>query len=83
LSGTASWISGLDVTDRFTIDSTGFNGNNQPGRGFKVVTGTDGGVATLSLQAVPEPSSGALVGLALGAWSLLRARRSGLRREIS
>ena len=84
LAGTgASWASGLDVTDRFMIDSTGFNGNNQPGRGFKVVTGTDGGFATLSLQAVPEPSSGALVGLALGAWSLLRARRSGLRRDIS
>jgi hypothetical protein len=76
------WTSGLDVTDRFAIDSTGFNGGTQPGRGFKVVTGTDGGFATLSLQAVPEPSSGALVGLALGAWSLLRARRNGLRRDI-
>ena len=88
LSGTASWISGLDVTDRFTIDSTGFNGNNQPGRGFKVVTGTDGSLATLSIQSVPEPSSGSLLILGLAA-ALVRSRRcrgqaeGGRRAKIS
>jgi len=78
LTGTAaSWTSGLDVTDRFAIDSTGFNGGTQPGRGFKVVTGTDGGLATLSIQAVPEPSSAAL--LIAGTIGLLALRR---RRKI-
>ena len=74
LSGTESWISGLDVTDRFSIDSSGFNGGTQPGRGFKVVTGTDGGFATLLLQAVPEPSSASLLILGLAA-VLARSRR--------
>lgn len=74
LNGTESWISGLDVTDRFVIDSAGFNGSTQPGRGFKVSTGTDGGFATLSLQAVPEPSSASLLVLGLAA-VLARTRR--------
>jgi len=74
LNGTESWISDLDVTDRFVIDSAGFNGNTQPGRGFKVSTGTDGGFATLSLQAVPEPSSASLLVLGLAA-VLARSRR--------
>jgi autotransporter-associated beta strand protein len=74
LTGAESWISGLDVTDRFAIDSSGFNGSTQPGRGFKVVTGADGGLATLSIQAVPEPSSASLLILGLAA-VLARSRR--------
>jgi hypothetical protein len=74
LAGTESWASGLDVTDRFAIDSSGFNGGTQPGRGFKVVTGTDGGLATLSILAVPEPSSASLLILGLAA-VLARSRR--------
>jgi hypothetical protein len=76
LTGTQSWTAGLDVTDRFAIDSTGFNGGTQPGRGFKVVTGTDGGFATLSLQAVPEPSAGALLVVGMAAWVTIRRRRT-------
>jgi fibronectin-binding autotransporter adhesin len=76
LAGTESWASGLDVTDRFAIDSTGFNGGTQLGRGFKVVTGTDGGLATLSILAVPEPSSGALLVIGMGALAALKRRRS-------
>jgi autotransporter-associated beta strand protein len=74
-TGTQSWTAGLDVTDRFAIDSTGFNGGTQPGRGFKVVTGTDGGLATLSLQAVPEPSAGALLLVGMAAWAARRRRK--------
>jgi autotransporter-associated beta strand protein len=70
-----SWASGLDVTDWFAVDSTGFNGGNQPGSGFKVITGTDGGFATLSLQAVPEPSSASLILIGLGALALGRRCR--------
>jgi autotransporter-associated beta strand protein len=74
LSGTgASWISGLDVTDRFSIDSTGFNAGTQSGSDFKVVTGTDGGFATLSLKAIPEPSALSLLAVGLGV--VLRRRR--------
>ncbi len=76
LAGTESWASGLDVTDRFTITSSGFNGGVGPGQGFKVLTGTDGGgLRTLSLQAVPEPSSASLVILGLAA--VLARRRRG------
>ena len=74
LAGTESWAGGLDVTDRFSIDGTGFNGGAQPGSGFQVVTGTDGGYATLSLRAVPEPGSASLVALGL-VTLLLRKRR--------
>lgn len=69
------WTSGLDVTDRFAIDSSGFNGGTQPGRGFKVVTGTDGGLATLSIQAVPEPNAASLIILSAGALLALKRRR--------
>lgn len=75
LTGTESWASGLDVTDRFAISSSGFNGGTQPGRGFKVMTGTDGGFTTLSLQAVPEPSSASLVAYGFGVWIWLRSRK--------
>jgi autotransporter-associated beta strand protein len=70
-----SWASGLDVTDWFALDSTGFNGGTQPGRGFKVITGTDGGLATLSLQAVPEPGAASLILIGLGAMALGRRFR--------
>ena len=74
LGGTDSWLSGQDVTDRFAINSTGFNDNNQPGRGFKVVTGTSGSLATLSLVAIPEPTAGSL--LLLGIAVMLGVRRA-------
>ena len=74
LGGTDSWLSGQDVTDRFAINSTGFNDNNQPGRGFKVVTGTSGSLATLSLIAIPEPTAGSL--LLLGIAVMLGVRRA-------
>ena len=74
LGGINSWLSGQDVTDRFAINSTGFNDNNQPGRGFKVVTGTSGSLATLSLIAIPEPTAGSL--LLLGIAVMLGVRRA-------
>lgn len=39
----AGWAAGTDVTDRFNIDSTGFNAGTQPGRGFNVKTASEGG----------------------------------------
>jgi autotransporter-associated beta strand protein len=75
-AGTESWASGLDVTDRFAITSNGFNGGTQPGGGFTVVTGTsEGGLATLSIKAVPEPSSVSLLVVGIGGLLAFRRRR--------
>jgi hypothetical protein len=76
LGGNESWISGLDVTDRFAIGSAGFNGGSLPLGGFKVLTGTEGGLTTLSLKAVPEPSSGVLLLVGMAAWAATRRRRT-------
>ena len=77
LAGTESWASGLDVTDRFTITSSGFNGGVGPGQGFKVLTGTDGGgLRTLSLQSVPEPNSASLIIIGLATVAALRRKRA-------
>jgi autotransporter-associated beta strand protein len=69
---------GTNVTDLFNITSTAFNGGsaaNQPNGGFQVVTGTEGGLRTLNLLAVPEPSTGALLGFGLGGLVLTRLLR--------
>ena len=76
LAGTEGWASGLDVTDRFTIDSNDFYGGTQNGL-LAVVTGTsEAGLATLSIKAVPEPSSGALLVIGMGALAALKRRRA-------
>ena len=79
LAGTESWASGLDVTDRFAIDSSGFNGGTQNGL-LAVVTGTsEAGLATLSIKAVPEPSSATL--LMAGAFGLLALKRRRKKKD--
>jgi len=69
---------GTNVTDLFNINSTAFNGGsaaNLPNGGFQVVTGTEGSLRTLNLMAVPEPSTGALLGFGLGGLVLTRLLR--------
>jgi len=69
---------GTNVTDLFNITSTAFNGGsaaNQPNGGFQVVTGTEGGLRTLKLLAVPEPSTGALLAFGLGGLVMTRLLR--------
>ena len=69
---------GTNVTDLFNIDTTAFNGGsaaNLPNGGFQVVTGTEGSLRTLNLMAVPEPSTGALLGFGLGGLVLTRLLR--------
>jgi autotransporter-associated beta strand protein len=69
---------GANVTDLFNITATAFNGGsaaNQPNGGFQVVTGTEGSLRTLNLLAVPEPSTGALLGFALGGLVVTRLLR--------
>jgi autotransporter-associated beta strand protein len=57
-----------DLTSLFNINSTAFNGGaaaNLPNGGFQVVTGTEGSLRTLNLMAIPEPSTGSMLGLGL------------------
>ncbi len=72
----AEWVVGTDVTDRFVIDSTGFNAGTQPGRGFNVKTASEGGLVKLVLNAVPEPTTGSLFFMAGMLWAINRRRRS-------
>ena len=78
-----SLADGTNVTDLFNINATAFNGGlaaNLPNGGFQVVvTGTEGSLRTLNLMAVPEPSTGSMLGLGLAGLVVTRL----LRRKIS
>lgn len=73
---------GTDVTSLFNINTAEFNGGsaaNLPNGGFQVVTGTEGSLRTLNLMAIPEPSTGSMLGLGLAglvATRLLRRKNS-------
>jgi hypothetical protein len=69
---------GTDVTSLFNINTTAFNGGaaaNLPDGGFQVVTGTEGSLRTLNLMAVPEPSTGSMLGLGLAGLVVTRLLR--------
>jgi hypothetical protein len=69
---------GTDVTSLFNINTTAFNGgaaSNLPNGGFQVVTGTEGSLRTLNLMAVPEPSTGSMLGLGLAGLVVTRLLR--------
>jgi autotransporter-associated beta strand protein len=71
-----------DLTSYFNINTAAFNGGtaaNLPNGGFKVVTGTEGSLRTLNLMAVPEPSTGSMLGLGFAGLLVTRL----LRRKIS
>ena len=55
-----------NLTGLFNINTANFNGGlpaNLPTGGFQVVTGTEGSLRTLNLMAIPEPSTGSMLGL--------------------
>ncbi len=71
---------GTDVTSLFNISSANFNSGVGPNGGFKVEVGTDANnLRTLNLMAIPEPSTGSMLGLGLA--GLVAARL--LRRKSS
>jgi len=73
---------GTDVTNLFNITTSGItslpNASSSPNGDFKVVVGSAGGLTTLNLMAVPEPSAASLMGIGLGSLFILRRFR---RRE--
>jgi autotransporter-associated beta strand protein len=82
VSGFSSAV-GTDVTSLFNITTSGiaskpnasFNANGD----FKVLVGSANGFTTLNLMAVPEPSTGSMMGLGLAglvATRLLRRKKS-------
>jgi hypothetical protein len=78
VSGFSSTV-GTDVTSLFNISTSGitskpnasFNANGD----FKVVVGSDNGRTTLNLMAVPEPSTGSMLGLGLAGLVVTRLLR--------
>jgi autotransporter-associated beta strand protein len=74
---------GTDVTDLFNITASGItslpNASSNPNGDFKVVVGSAGDLTTLKLMAIPEPSTGSLLGFGLAGLvvtRLLRRRNS-------
>jgi autotransporter-associated beta strand protein len=71
-----------DLTSYFNINTAAFNDGsvgNLPNGGFQVVTGTEGSLRTLNLMAIPEPSTGSMLGLGFAGLVVTRL----LRRKIS
>lgn len=78
VSGFSS-IVGTDVTSLFNITTTGItslpNGSFNPNGDFKVLVGSADGLTTLNLMAVPEPSTGSMLGLGLAGLVVTRLLR--------
>ena len=75
----AGLADGTNVTDLFAINTTAFNSGVLPNGGFTVKVGTTDGLRTLNLMAVPEPSTGSMLGLGLAGLVVTRL----LRRKTS
>jgi hypothetical protein len=56
---------GTNVTSLFNIDAADFNSGVGPANGWKVEVGSANGLRTLNLMAIPEPSTGSMLGLGL------------------
>jgi autotransporter-associated beta strand protein len=70
---------GTNVTSLFNIDAADFNGGVGSTNGWKVEVGSANGLRTLNLMAIPEPSTGSMLGLGLAALVVTRL----LRRKTS
>jgi hypothetical protein len=71
-----SFTDGTNVTSFFNIDAADFNSGVGPNGGFKVEVGTDANnLRTLNLMAVPEPSTGSMLGLGFAGLVVTRLLR--------
>jgi hypothetical protein len=74
-----STAAGTDVTSLFNITTPGItalpNASFNPNGEFKVMVGSANGLTTLNLMAVPEPSTGSMLGLGLAALVVTRLFR--------
>jgi len=81
ISGFSSVV-GTDITSLFNITTSGIsnlpNSSSTPAGEFKVTVGSAGGLTTLNLSAIPEPSASSLMGIGLASLIILRGFR---RRE--
>ena len=81
ISGFSSVV-GTDITSLFNISTSGIsnlpNSSSTPAGDFKVTVGSAGGLTTLNLNAIPEPSASSLMGIGLVSLIVLRRFR---RRE--
>jgi autotransporter-associated beta strand protein len=78
VSGFSSAV-GTDITSLFNITTSGItalpNASLNPNGEFKVMVGSANGLTTLNLMAVPEPSTGSMLGLGLAALVVTRLFR--------
>ena len=78
VSGFSSVV-GTDVTSLFNITTAGIanlpNSSSTPTGDFKVTVGSVGGLTTLNLMTVPEPSASSLMGIGLTALMIVRTFR--------
>ena len=74
-----SATAGTDVTSLFNITTSGItslpNSSYNASGDFKVEVGSAGGLTTLSLKAIPEPSTGSLLGFGLAGLVVTRLLR--------
>jgi autotransporter-associated beta strand protein len=75
---------GTDVTSLFNITASGItslpNVSSNPDGDFKVVVGRAGDLTTLKLMAIPEPSTGSLLGFGFAGLVVTRLLRRGSSR---
>ena len=71
--GLKNITAGANVTDLFNINATAFNGGTGPANGWRVEVGSTG--TTLNLMAVPEPSTGSMLGLGFAGLVVTRLLR--------
>jgi len=69
-------VDGTDITSLFNITTSGIsnlpNSSSTPAGEFKVTVGSAGGLTTLNLNAIPEPSASSLMGIGLVSLIVLR-----------
>ena len=80
IAGLSNQTLGTDITNLFNIATTGMNVGTDPANVRVLVGATSGGLTSLNVWAVPEPSSQSLFLLGLGGMLGLRLLRKRIKR---